>query len=132
MTFLTQYGWLVFNCDHYYPSFHIFCLIMWPRKSFLKGMMKQLLSSISIQSNNGWKGNFKKGRNLGSWVTSISLVFSLNKKDFRVGQTSNSRFTNSSSQVVLSRVLVKREYYYLSLQSFKIRVWNRRIETITQ
>lgn len=46
-------------------------------------MKKQhLLSSISMQSDNRWKGNFKKKGNLGSLATPISLVLSKNKIDF--------------------------------------------------
>lgn len=41
---------------------------------------KHLLSSISMQSDNRWKGNFKKKeRNLGSLAAPISSVSSNNK-----------------------------------------------------
>lgn len=78
---------LVFNYDHSYPSLHIFCLTKFilPRKSLKKKSMtkKHLLSSISMQSDNRWKGNFKKKeRNLGSLAAPISSVLSNNKIDF--------------------------------------------------
>lgn len=77
---------LVFNYDHSYPSLHIFRLTKFilPTKSLTKRMIKKhLLSSISMQSDNRWKGNFKKKeRNLGSLAAPSSSVFSNNKIDF--------------------------------------------------
>lgn len=88
----TQRSLFVFNYDHFYPSFHMFRLIMFllPRKSFKKRMMKKhFLSSVSLQSDNGRKRKLlkEKERNFGRLATPISLVFSKNKIDFRVGQT---------------------------------------------